>query len=97
MVREKRDPLPLDEGDEVMRRLGALIRECSKCGQRFNGKQKPFHYVTTFVDGEIVDTDDPFIFCSEECAVAVVEERNQTEDKKNPEHNTDHLYTPSSE
>jgi hypothetical protein len=75
-----------------MRRLGALIHECAKCGHRFNGKKKPFHYVTTFVDGEIVDTDDPFIFCSAECAVAVTSERNQS-----AEPGTQHLYTPSDE
>lgn len=90
MVRKEGDPLPL--ADEAMHRLGALIHDCAQCGERFNGNKKPFHYVTAFVDGEIVDTDDPYIFCSEACAVAVTEERNQS-----AEPNTDHLYTPSDE
>ena len=89
MVRKQGTPLPLDE---AIRRLGALIHDCAKCGQRFNGKKKPFHYVTTLVDGDIVDTDDPYIFCSEACAVAVTEERNQC-----AEQGTDHVYTPSNE
>lgn len=90
MVHKKGDPLPLT--DEAMLRLGALIHECAKCGQRFNGRKTPFHYVTTFVDGEIVDTDDPFVFCSEECAVAVIEDRKQS-----AKQNTQHVYTPSKE
>lgn len=74
MVRKKGDSLPV----ETLKRLGVNVCRCS-CGMLFNATQKPSFNVMLFVDGELVDAEEPTWFCSHKCAEQSAAERNDVD------------------
>ena len=83
------------EGDpvrEALKRLGAPMKTCSQCDIVFNWKRLPRHYVKDPVADRLAGEDaisnpptDFFLYCSQQCAEAVVEEQRKVHIEKGSE------------
>lgn len=87
MVRE--DGTALHVSKDAMRRLGVVLRDCPRCGAAFSVGRTPRWWLTTFVDGELIEgTPEDDLFCSSECAYAERDSRVAS----HGQHNEHHTY-----